>query len=183
MNNKCLIELARPLYRRKLPLERYQKASRSMEGKNRGPARRESLVPTSRRVPAAVNQAVVNQPVVNQPVVDSTKDNDIRSTLHNESLRDIALKREEELSTLKEFTKIETESLHSIIEEEKKDKIALEARLKQLEKENRRLEMESSQSKTGYDLLKKMCLVDLKKAYRDADQLLVDAQKIVNYCG
>jgi pyruvate dehydrogenase E1 component beta subunit len=39
--------------------------------------------------------------------------------------------------------------------------------------------MESSQSKTGYDLLKKMCLVDLKKAYRDADQLLVDAQKIV----
>ncbi len=164
-----------------------------MEGKNRGPARRESLVPTSRRVPAVLNQAVVNQAVVNQavvnqavvsqPVIDRTKDNDIRSTLHNESLRDIALKREEELSTLKEFTKIETESLHSIIEEEKKDKIALEARLKQLEKENRRLEMESSQSKTGYDLLKKVCLVDLKKAYRDADQLLVDAQKIVNYCG
>jgi len=143
------------------------------DGKGRGPARRESLVPTSRRVPTGLSQAAVN----------ANNDHDIRSALHNESLREIALKREEELSTLKEFNKYETESLHSMIEEEKMNKIALEERMKQLEKENKRLEMEFSQSKTGYDLLKKVCLVDLKKAYRDADQLLDDAQKVVYYCG
>lgn len=143
------------------------------DGKGRGPARRESLVPTSRRVPMGSGQTAVS----------TNNDSDIRSSLHNDSLRDIALKREEELLTLKEFSKVETESLYSMIEEGKNDKLALEERLKQLEKENKRLEMESSKSKTGYDLLKKVCLVDLKKAYRDADQLLDDAQKVVNYCG
>ena len=145
----------------------------NVDGKGRGPARRESLVPTSRRVPMGLSQTVVN----------SNNDNDIRSSLHNDSLRELALKREEEFLTLKEFSKVETESLYSMIEEEKNNKIALEERLKQLEKENKRLEMESSNNKTGYDLLKKVCLVDLKKAYRDADQLLDDAQKVVNYCG
>ena len=175
-------------------------------------------------VPAAGSITSSNSSSISSSSSSSSKSDTALLVMQNKALREISLKTEFELLSLREFTSLENEALRLQLQEEKTalqglllHKETLERRISELEvltsntndvarycvndpklddggidkenvanefkklsSEHRQLQIESSQNKAGYDLLKEYCLSDLKNCRSDRIQLQADADRVVS---